>query len=81
MGTMVSVFDFYIVIYLYVSVSVTNYNNPASLACELGNLHHTLLLLTSALHPVVSWTIPFTAVATSVAAIITQFFLGHRLVI
>jgi len=26
----------------------------------------------------VSWTIPFTAVATSVAAIITQFFLGHR---
>ncbi|KAF9469788.1 hypothetical protein BDZ94DRAFT_1243263 [Collybia nuda] len=27
---------------------------------------------------VISWTIPFTAVATSVAAIITQFFLGHR---
>lgn len=26
----------------------------------------------------VTWTIPFTAVATSVAAIITQFFLGHR---
>lgn len=29
----------------------------------------------------VSWTIPFTAVATSVAAIITQFFLGHRYVL
>lgn len=29
---------------------------------------------------VVSWTIPFTAVATSVAAILTQYFLGHRLV-
>ncbi|KAJ7691603.1 hypothetical protein B0H17DRAFT_1201020 [Mycena rosella] len=27
----------------------------------------------------VSWTIPFTAVATSVAAIITQFFLAYRL--
>ncbi|KDR85756.1 hypothetical protein GALMADRAFT_234820 [Galerina marginata CBS 339.88] len=27
---------------------------------------------------VISWTIPFTAVATSVAAIFTQFFLGHR---
>ncbi|KIK08346.1 hypothetical protein K443DRAFT_672371 [Laccaria amethystina LaAM-08-1] len=27
---------------------------------------------------VVSWTIPFTAVATSCAAIVTQFFLGHR---
>jgi len=27
---------------------------------------------------VVGWTIPFTAVATSVAAIFTQFFLGHR---
>jgi len=26
----------------------------------------------------ISWTIPFTAVATSVAAIFTQFFLGHR---
>ncbi|KAF9055835.1 hypothetical protein BJ165DRAFT_451154 [Panaeolus papilionaceus] len=26
----------------------------------------------------VSWTIPFTAVATSVAAILTQYFLGHR---
>ncbi|KAH0591132.1 hypothetical protein H2248_001233 [Termitomyces sp. 'cryptogamus'] len=26
----------------------------------------------------VSWTIPFTACATSVAAILTQFFLGHR---
>jgi hypothetical protein len=26
----------------------------------------------------VSWTIPFTAVATALAAIITQFFLGHR---
>lgn len=26
----------------------------------------------------VSWTIPFTAVATSCAAIVTQFFLGHR---
>ncbi|TFK77451.1 hypothetical protein BDN72DRAFT_953886 [Pluteus cervinus] len=26
----------------------------------------------------VGWTIPFTAVATSVAAIVTQFFLGHR---
>lgn len=26
----------------------------------------------------VSWTIPFTAVATSVAAIITQYFLAHR---
>ncbi|KAF8167338.1 hypothetical protein B0H34DRAFT_779124 [Crassisporium funariophilum] len=26
----------------------------------------------------VSWTIPFTACATSVAAIVTQFFLGHR---
>jgi hypothetical protein len=29
----------------------------------------------------VSWTIPFTAVATSVAAIITQFFLGHRVLV
>ncbi|RDB28699.1 hypothetical protein Hypma_015900 [Hypsizygus marmoreus] len=29
----------------------------------------------------VSWTIPFTAVATSVAAILTQFFLGHRVLI
>jgi len=27
---------------------------------------------------VISWTIPFTAVATSVTAIFTQFFLGHR---
>ncbi|KAF8910160.1 hypothetical protein CPB84DRAFT_1842802 [Gymnopilus junonius] len=27
---------------------------------------------------VISWTIPFTAVATSFAAILTQFFLGHR---
>ncbi|KAJ6612731.1 hypothetical protein B0H10DRAFT_287254 [Mycena sp. CBHHK59/15] len=26
----------------------------------------------------IDWTIPFTAVATSVAALITQFFLGHR---
>ncbi|KAL0955079.1 hypothetical protein HGRIS_003996 [Hohenbuehelia grisea] len=26
----------------------------------------------------VNWTIPFTAVATSVAAIVTQYFLGHR---
>ncbi|KIK07237.1 hypothetical protein K443DRAFT_87626 [Laccaria amethystina LaAM-08-1] len=26
----------------------------------------------------VDWTIPFTAVATSVAAVVTQFFLGHR---
>ncbi|KAF9567785.1 hypothetical protein CPC08DRAFT_626230 [Agrocybe pediades] len=26
----------------------------------------------------VSWTIPFTAVATSLAAVFTQFFLGHR---
>ncbi|TFK41819.1 hypothetical protein BDQ12DRAFT_624513 [Crucibulum laeve] len=29
----------------------------------------------------VSWTIPFTAIATSVAAIITQFFLGHRVLL
>ncbi|KAJ7485634.1 hypothetical protein FB451DRAFT_1432137 [Mycena latifolia] len=28
---------------------------------------------------IVSWTIPFTAVATSVAAVITQFFLAYRL--
>jgi hypothetical protein len=26
----------------------------------------------------VGWTIPFTAVATSVTAILTQIFLGHR---
>ncbi|KAF5385351.1 hypothetical protein D9615_001200 [Tricholomella constricta] len=30
---------------------------------------------------IISWTIPFTAVATSVAAIFTQFFLGHRVYI
>lgn len=30
---------------------------------------------------VVSWTIPFTAVATSCAAIVTQLFLGHRVLI
>jgi len=30
---------------------------------------------------VVGWTIPFTAVATSVAAILTQYFLGHRVLI
>ncbi|KAH9486258.1 hypothetical protein JR316_0000322 [Psilocybe cubensis] len=29
----------------------------------------------------VGWTIPFTAVATSVAAIFTQFFLGHRVLL
>ncbi|KAG5647696.1 hypothetical protein DXG03_008419 [Asterophora parasitica] len=29
----------------------------------------------------ISWTIPFTAVATSVAAILTQYFLGHRVFI
>ncbi|KAF8665401.1 hypothetical protein AX16_000420 [Volvariella volvacea WC 439] len=29
----------------------------------------------------VSWTIPFTAIATSVAAILSQFFLGHRVLI
>ncbi|KAF5352430.1 hypothetical protein D9756_005924 [Leucocoprinus leucothites] len=29
----------------------------------------------------VGWTIPFTAVATSVAAILTQWFLGHRVLV
>ena len=30
--------------------------------------------------PEVGWTIPFTAVATSCAAVLAQFFLSHRYV-
>lgn len=68
--------------YIYPESSVTNYNNPASLGSAFLSFAcipcpHVLISVLA----VISWTIPFTAVATSVAAILTQFFLGHRVYI
>ena len=57
-------------------ISVTNYDNPASLACQSARI--AIILCPLPFLPVVSWSIPFTACATSVVAIFTQFFLGHR---
>lgn len=55
--------------------SVTNYANPASLGCESPASKHAIDLSPRA---DVGWVIPFTAVATSFTAILTQIFLGHR---
>ncbi|KAJ7210665.1 hypothetical protein B0H12DRAFT_407629 [Mycena haematopus] len=53
---------------------VTNFNNPEALYCK-SFTNYAIFLSPSA---DVGWTIPFTAVATSFTAILTQIFLGHR---
>jgi hypothetical protein len=57
-------------------ISVTNYANPESLASKLKSSVGNFSILTNVV--AISWTIPFTAVATSIAAILTQGFLAHR---
>lgn len=64
------------------SHSVVNYGNPASLEgmCVCTHQIADSLSLTQSFSSNidVGWIIPFTAVATSVAAVLTQSFVGHR---
>jgi hypothetical protein len=57
-------------------ISVTNFNRPDLLICEGYVISFSIRGLTT--ETVVGWTIPFTACATSVAALLTQGFLAHR---